>query len=152
MLHWYKKIIYSLIQTWTLKRTHKPNKGKVGWVRKYICGDMFTWKWPYLPLGQYLRSSKQLELLQTCLKEDPLCTARMMWLHQKHKRLKFAKYPRNLELCSMVTWNKNFAFWQTKLKENNLYVNMVEAEVLWCCGAVFPPNPGNWIRLPLPGK
>ena len=25
-------------------------------------------------------------------------------------------------------------------KENNLYVSMVEVEVLWCCEAVFPPK------------
>ena len=59
------------------KTTHKSNEGKVCWAsysksgNGYKIGNSYSpEKFPYyLLLGQYLKSSKQLELLQTCLEE-----------------------------------------------------------------------------------
>ena len=49
-----------------------------------------------------------------------------------------------------VKWKLSFSatntqngFWHKRKKaynENNLYVSMVEVEILWCCEAVFPPK------------
>ena len=67
----------------------------------------------YLPLGQYLKSSKQLELLQTCLNEDPcLCCPHI----QRGGKIKSPKLP--LDITSMTINNLE------GMSENNLSLQM----------------------------
>ena len=71
--------------------------------------------------------------------------------HHTHKLLEFIKCYWNFD-WNRVLWSDEMEIelfgnqhsrWVWKEKactENNLCVSMVEVEVLWCCGAVFPPK------------